>query len=125
MIKEASWHIGQLVHHKLFDYRGVIYDVDPVFMLTDEWYEQVAKSRPPKDEPWYRVLVNDSEQETYVAERNLQADITGETIDHPDLDTYFSGFENGLYRVKQQNWLFDAVYPNCCLIRSATRRALA
>lgn len=103
MIKEASWHIGQLVHHKLFDYRGVIYDVDPVFMLTDEWYEQVAKSRPPKDEPWYRVLVNDSDQETYVAQKNLEADITAEAIDHPAINSYFSGFENGLYRVRQQN----------------------
>lgn len=102
-IKQANWHIGQLVHHKLFDYRGVIYDVDPVFMLSDEWYEQVAKSRPPKDEPWYRVLVNDSDQETYVAERNLEADNSGEEVNHPEVDSYFAGFENGQYRFKQQN----------------------
>ena len=56
-ITKADHHIGQLVHHRLFNYRGVVYDVDPVFMLPDEWYEQVALSRPPKDEPWYRVLV--------------------------------------------------------------------
>ncbi len=89
MITEASWHIGQLVQHKLFNYRGVIYDVDPVFMLTDEWYEEVAKSRPPKDEPWYRVLVSDSDQETYVAQKNLQADTSGEAINHPAVESHF------------------------------------
>jgi heat shock protein HspQ len=102
-IKQANWHIGQLVHHKLFDYRGVIYDVDPVFMLSDEWYEQVARSRPPKDEPWYRVLVNDSDQETYVAEKNLEADISRQEINHPAIDNYFTGFENGQYLFRQQN----------------------
>ena len=103
MIKEGQWHIGQLVRHKLFYYRGVIYDVDPVFMLSDEWYELVAKSRPPKDEPWYRVLVNDSDHETYVAQRNLEADPTGEPIAHPAVSYYFSGFENGQYRFDQAN----------------------
>ncbi|MCP5445400.1 MAG: heat shock protein HspQ [Chromatiaceae bacterium] len=102
-IVKADLHIGQLVHHKLFDYRGVIYDVDPVFMLPDAWYEQVAQSRPPKDEPWYRVLVDGSSQETYVAERNLEADVVGTEINHPHLNIYFSGFYNGQYRVKNRN----------------------
>ncbi|MDJ0807828.1 MAG: heat shock protein HspQ [Gammaproteobacteria bacterium] len=103
MITEANWHIGQLVHHKLFDYRGVIYDVDPIFMLSDEWYEQVAKSRPPKDEPWYRVLVNDSDQETYVAQQNLEPDTTGEAINHPAVNDYFAGFADGQYLIGQMN----------------------
>mgnify|MGYP001815797152 CR=1 FL=1 len=102
-ITKAKWSIGQLVHHKLFDYRGVIYDVDPVFMLSEEWYEQVARSRPPRDEPWYRVLVDGSDQETYVAQRNLEADWSAEAITHPQLKNYFSGFENGQYRVKRTN----------------------
>lgn len=98
--KEARWHIGQLVHHKLFDYRGVIYDVDPIFMQSDEWYENVAKSRPPKDEPWYRVLIDGASNETYVAQQNLQADSLGNSIEHPDIATHFSGFNNGKYTVK-------------------------
>jgi heat shock protein HspQ len=102
-ITRADLSIGQLVHHKLFDYRGVVCDVDPVFMLPDEWYEQVALSRPPKDEPWYRVLVDGSSQETYVAERNLEADAMGEAIDHPQLSIYFSDFKNGHYRVRNRN----------------------
>jgi heat shock protein HspQ len=102
-ITRAGHHIGQLVHHKLFDYRGVVYDVDPVFMLPDEWYDQVALSRPPKDEPWYRVLVDGSSQETYVAERNLEADALGDAIDHPHLSIYFSDFKGGQYSVRNSN----------------------
>ena len=60
MTTNAHFSIGELVHHKLFDYRGVIIDVDPRLMLSDEWYEAVARSRPPKDQPWYRVLVRPS-----------------------------------------------------------------
>jgi len=67
-MKQAKFSIGQCVHHKLFAYRGVIIDVDPVFLGSDDWYEDIAKSRPPKDEPWYHVLVHDAQNETYVAE---------------------------------------------------------
>ena len=58
--KNAKFSIGQIIHHRLFDYRGVIVDVDPDFQNSDEWYDQVARSRPPKDKPWYRVLVHDA-----------------------------------------------------------------
>jgi len=102
-IIKANHHIGQLVQHKLFDYRGVVCDVDPVFMLSDEWYEQVALSRPPKDQPWYRVLVDGSSQERYVAERNLEADRLGQAIDHPLLNHYFSEFKDGQYLIRGCN----------------------
>ena len=74
MTLSAKFNIGQIVHHARFDYRGVIIDVDPEFSGTDTWYDSVAKSRPPKDQPWYRVLVDGSECETYVAERHLEPD---------------------------------------------------
>jgi heat shock protein HspQ len=86
-----------LVHHKLFDYRGVIADVDPQLMLSDVWYETVARSRPPKDQPWYRVLVHDSTHETYVAERNLEPDTGGKAVSHPLIETCFSSFSDGHY----------------------------
>ncbi|MBT8470602.1 MAG: heat shock protein HspQ, partial [Deltaproteobacteria bacterium] len=89
--------IGQLVHHKLFEYRGVVVDVDPEFSLSDEWYDQVAKSRPPKDVPWYRVLVGGAIHETYVAERNLEPDELGAPIEHPALIDFFDAFEDGHY----------------------------
>ncbi len=97
----AKWNIGQLIRHRMFNYRGVVYDVDPEFMLSDEWYEQVAKSRPPKEEPWYRVLVDGSNQETYVAERNLEADAELVPISHPLTDQLFSGFKDGCYTARK------------------------
>jgi len=89
--------IGQLIHHKKFDYRGVIIDVDAQFSGTEEWYQQVALSSPPKDKPWYHVLVHNSNQMTYVAERHLEQDHSNEPIDHPAIAMYFDGLENGVY----------------------------
>ncbi len=97
MTSSPLFSIGDLVHHKLFDYRGVVVDVDPQMMLSDEWYEAVARSRPPKDKPWYRVLVHNAAHETYVAERNLEADTSGEPIDHPLIDACFRDFSDGRY----------------------------
>lgn len=103
--KIARFSVGDIVHHRLFDYRGLIYDVDPVFMLSDEWYEQMAKSRPPRDEPWYRVLVHNAMHETYVAERNLEQDPDrdlGDPVSHPLVDTLFERSEAGIYRLKER-----------------------
>jgi heat shock protein HspQ len=94
---QAKFSVGDLVHHRLFNYRGVIVDVDPVFMLSDEWYDQVARSRPPKDQPWYRVLVHNSNDETYVAERNLIHDESLEPIAHPMIEAFFCSFDDGRY----------------------------
>jgi len=93
----ARYAIGDLVHHKLFDYRGVIVDIDPAFQLTEQWYQAVALSRPPKNEPWYHVLVHKASNSTYVAEQNLQADPDGGKIIHPMIDSFFSGIKNGRY----------------------------
>ena len=97
MTASALFSVGDLVHHKLFDYRGVIIDVDPRLMLSDEWYETVARSRPPKDQPWYRVLVHNAIHETYVAERNLEMDTSGAPIRHPLIETCFQSFKDGHY----------------------------
>lgn len=94
---KARFSVGQLVHHRLFDYRGVVADVDPTFSLSEEWYEQVARSRPPKDKPWYHVLVHGSSQMTYVAERNLEPDPSNEPVEHPLLERFFDGFDHGRY----------------------------
>ena len=94
---EARFAIGELVHHKLFGYRGVVFDVDPVYSGSDEWYEEVAQSRPPKDQPWYHVLPDGEEHHTYVAERNLEADSTADPIEHPGVEYFFERLENGVY----------------------------
>jgi heat shock protein HspQ len=98
----ASFSIGQLIHHKRFGYRGVIVDVDSTFQLSDEWYERMARSRPPKDRPWYHVLVHDSAQTTYVAEQNLETDEDKAPIRHPLVDEYFSEFRDGVYIVARK-----------------------
>ena len=97
----AKFSVGQLIHHKLFDYRGVIADVDPVFRGADEWYQQMARSRPPKDEPWYNVLVHGASHQTYVAEQNLELDDSEDAIDHPDLDHYFESRRDGAYVLRR------------------------
>ena len=96
-ICSARFSPGELVKHRLFEYRGVVVDVDAEFSLSEEWYESVAKSRPPKDEPWYHVLVHGSEQATYVAERTLEPDTTGQPVLNPMLGMYCRGMEDGRY----------------------------
>ncbi len=95
------FHIGQTVHHCLFEYRGVVFDVDAVFMGSDQWYDFMAKSRPPKDQPWYHVLVHGAEHTTYVAQRNLEPDETGEPVNHPLIEEIFGVHENGVYLSRQ------------------------
>lgn len=94
---KAKFGIGEPVRHKLFGYRGVVYDADPDFRGSEEWYEQMARSRPPKDRPWYHVLVHDASHTTYVAERNLDADDSGDPIRHPLLDQLFEGRDDNRY----------------------------
>ena len=96
-IIRVKFSVGELVHHRLFDYRGVSVDVDRNLQGTEEWYETVAKSRPPKNKPWYHVLVHGKAHPTYVAERNLEPDDSVEPINHPMLERFFSKFENGRY----------------------------
>jgi heat shock protein HspQ len=97
----AKFHVGQLVHHRLFQYRGVVVDVDPTFQGSDEWYERVARTRPPKDRPWYHVLVHDADHQTYVAERNLEADDSGAPVKHPLVRALFDEFRDGRYITRQ------------------------
>ena len=89
--------VGDVVHHNKFDYRGVVVEVDAHFQGSETWYEAVARSRPPKDEPWYHVLVHQAEHSTYVAERNLEPDLTGEPVAHPVLDHFFDEMRDGVY----------------------------
>ena len=97
MSHDAKFFVGQVVAHRMFNYRGVVIDVDAHFMGTEEWYRSVALSRPPRDKPWYRVLVHNAVHETYVAERNLDADSDNRPINHPGVSEHFSGFSDGRY----------------------------
>ncbi len=97
-INRSRFDVGDVVVHRRFGYRGVVFDVDPVFNGSDEWYEAVAKSRPPKERPWYHVLVHGQAHTTYVAERHLAAECPAAPIEHPLLGELFAAFEDGRYR---------------------------
>ena len=101
---KPHYKIGQLVHHILFDYRGVILKVDDSFKLNDSWYEKMANSKPPKDKPWYYVLVHNQTLSTYVAERNLTLDNSNKEIIHPMVPIYFTTLKKGIYS-KSLNWI--------------------
>lgn len=102
MSDRARFNVGQVVHHRKFDYRGVVVDVDAEFQGSEEWYDQVARSRPPKDQPWYQVLVDDSDHMTYVAERHLEADETQMPVNHPHVSDIFGSFADGTYYRREQ-----------------------
>lgn len=95
--KRANFTVGAIVHHRLFDYRGVIVDVDAEFLGSEEWYDQVALTRPPKNQPWYHVLVDNSASETYVAERNLEPDSSSSPVQHPAVEEFFKTYKDGSY----------------------------
>ena len=99
---EARFQIGEVIQHKLFDYMGVVFDVDPVFSGSEEWYYQVARSRPPKDKPWYHVLVDNADHTTYVAEQNLAPADEPRPIRHALAEVYFSEFDGDRYSLRRR-----------------------
>ncbi len=98
MTATPKFFVGQIVYHDRFNYRGVIIDVDATFQGSEAWYEQVARSRPPKDKPWYRILVDGGEHETYVAERHLEAATDTGPVSHPGLAQLFNVYKDGIYQ---------------------------
>lgn len=99
-MNRVRFPLGAIVYHHKQGYRGVIFGVDAEFALSDEWYDRVAQSRPPKDAPWYHVLVHGSSKTTYVAERNLVPAADRGPIEHPLLETFFTQLEGGAYAPK-------------------------
>ena len=93
----ARFGMGQVVVHSQLEYRGVVVDIDPVFFGSDKWYAEIASTSPPKNQPWYKVLINNVLDETYVPEQYLRADNSDEQINHPLLGAYFDEFNNGQY----------------------------
>jgi heat shock protein HspQ len=99
----AKFAIGQVVRHKLFPFRGVIFDVDPEFSNSEEWYEAIpAEVRPRKDQPYYHLLAENAETEyvAYVSEQNLLEDLSGQPVRHPQLGEMFDRAADGSYRHK-------------------------
>ena len=96
----AKFRLGQVVKHRLFPFRGVIFDVDPEFSNTEEWYEAIPEEiRPRKDQPFYHLLAENEESYyvAYVSEQNLLTDDTGEPVEHPQVADMFGRLQDGIY----------------------------
>jgi len=106
MADEAKFKLGQVVRHRLFDFRGIIFDVDPLFNNTDEWYERIPEERRPrKDQPFYHLLAENEDKTTYIAyvsQQNLEKDDSKAPFNHPSVNLLFDGNDSeGNYIVKQ------------------------
>ncbi|MFN3854089.1 MAG: heat shock protein HspQ [Phreatobacter sp.] len=100
----AKFKIGQVVRHRIYPFRGVVFDVDPTFANTEEWYQSIpAEIRPAKDQPFYHLLAENAETEyiAYVSEQNLVPDTSGEPVRHPQVDELFERDESGAYRTRR------------------------
>ncbi|WP_173931848.1 heat shock protein HspQ [Chelativorans sp. Marseille-P2723] len=105
-IRKAKFAIGQVVRHRLFPFRGVVFDVDPEFNNTEEWYQAIpAEIRPSKDQPFYHLLAENEETQyvAYVSEQNLLEDESGEPVSHPQLSEFFVRMANGKYMPHQKH----------------------
>ncbi len=102
--RQAKFAIGQVVKHRVFPFRGVIFDVDPEFANTEEWYESIPKEvRPSKDQPFYHLLAENAESYyvAYVSEQNLLLDESGEPVGHPQIPQLFGDLEGSRYQPRQ------------------------
>jgi heat shock protein HspQ len=100
-IRNAKYAIGQAVRHRVYPFRGVVFDIDPLFSNTEEWYESIpAEVRPHKDQPYYHLFAENAETEyvAYVSEQNLLPDDSGEPLRHPQVAEIFVRDDEGSYR---------------------------
>lgn len=101
---EARYGIGDVVKHRLFDFRGVIFDIDPVFANSEEWYEAIPQDmRPTREQPFYHLLAenDDSSYVAYVSQENLLGDSEGGPVIHPTVSQLFEDFADGRYRLRR------------------------
>ena len=106
VIPSARFAIGEVVRHRLLDFRGVIFDVDAEFSNTEEWYQAIPEElRPAKEQPFYHLLADNEEQSyiAYVSQQNLVPDQSDEPIDHPALGSLFEAFDHGRYKLRPEH----------------------
>ncbi|MFW6027780.1 MAG: heat shock protein HspQ [bacterium] len=99
-IRSAKFRVGQVVRHRIFPFRGVIYDIDPIFSHTDEWWEAIPPEiRPHKEQPFYHLYAENDQvyYDAYVSEQNLLPDDSGVPVGHPAVDLAFGAFRGDHY----------------------------
>ena len=104
--RTAKYKIGEVVRHRVFPFRGVVFDVDPTFANTEEWWQAIpSEVRPHKDQPFYHLYAENAETEyvAYVSEQNLLPDTSGEPVRHPQVGETFKQDTDGAYRPRQSN----------------------
>ena len=104
--RTAKFGIGQVVKHRLFAFRGVIFDVDPTFANTEEWYQSIPEDvRPRRDQPFYHLLAEnaDTNYVAYVSQQNLEPDESDEPVDHPAIDGIFESYSKGRYSLRREH----------------------
>jgi heat shock protein HspQ len=100
-VQRAKYRVGQVVRHRLYPFRGIVFDIDPVFNNTEAWWLSIPEEvRPRKDQPFYHLLAENAETEyiAYVSEQNLLPDISGEPLRHPQVSQMFAVDEDGRYQ---------------------------
>jgi len=105
-MREAKFSIGQVVKHKLFPFRGVVFDVDPEFSNTEEWLTAIPEPiRPRRDQPFYHLFAenSDSHYVAYVSEQNLTADESGDPVEHPQIELLFDETDDGAYKLRPES----------------------
>ncbi len=103
-MRTAKFQIGQIVRHRVYPFRGVIFDVDPIFSNTEEWWESIPEEvRPHKEQPFYHLLAENDKTSyiAYVSEQNLLPDESGEPVSHPQVEDYFLELEDGRYIARE------------------------
>lgn len=101
-MEKAHYSLGQVVKHRFLNFRGVIFDVDPKFNNTEEWYQAIPPQfRPSKDQPFYHLFAENDEDfyTAYVSQQNLMPDPSGGPVGHPELDRFFIGYKDGSYQL--------------------------
>lgn len=103
--RSAKFRLGEVVRHRFFPFRGVIFDVDPTYSNTDEWWLAIPEDRrPAKDQPYYHLLAENetSSYVAYVSEQNLVPDETGEPVRHPQIREVFRSSGRGRYVMRSR-----------------------
>ena len=106
LLAHANFAIGDVVKHRMFEFRGVIFDVDPVFANSEEWYQAIPEEiRPRKDQPFYHLLAenSDSSYVAYVSQQNLVPDESDEPVDHPAISGIFDAYSEGRYQLRREH----------------------
>lgn len=105
-MQTARFSIGQVVRHRMFPFRGVVFDVDPEFSNTEDWLEAIPEPvRPDRNQPFYHLFAENSDSHyiAYVSEQNLIADDSGEPIDHPQIELLFDETDDGAYKLRRES----------------------